>query len=130
MTASFQVITRSGNGWRKLNQTYQYPNTQMVSDMILCCHIRVDRYQNLNSPKCIDQSDLHTCLKLIISGILNINISSCSTAIIFQGLSCLICCVCLLGLSAWFLQQVCIPARGYSCDFYGSVYRYHSAFEH
>ena len=45
MTALFEVTTRSGNGWRELNRTYQYPNTQMVFDMVLCCHIRVDRYQ-------------------------------------------------------------------------------------
>ena len=37
------ITIRSGNGWRELNQTYQYPNTQMI----LCCHVRVDRYQSL-----------------------------------------------------------------------------------
>ena len=47
MTALFQVTTRSGNGWREVNQIYQYLSTQMLFDMILGCHIRVDQYQNL-----------------------------------------------------------------------------------
>ena len=44
---SFLLLLFMKTGLGVLNQTYQYPNTEMVFDMILCCHIRADRYQNL-----------------------------------------------------------------------------------
>ena len=43
----------------ELNQTYQYPNTQMVFDMILCCHIKVDQYQNLKGDSKREHARVH-----------------------------------------------------------------------